>query len=258
VEWGRLIVRIDVIRTGNCPITNVPARRHLKGVSKLIHVVFWSASSVIGVAHVANHAGQTKQLAAKMASKPARVIFFPIVQILGADKANNVLTNNGLNLRATGRKRGPSTRLWSKPWSRGRQRAALACFKIHNVICRLFRDQRQGRILGFAPDGEIKTKTCRSWLGYRRWIGKPNHRGPLFYSIFNWCWNVRVSTQDCVGNLIMLHHFVHHFDQTCACCTLSVAGLIPITASPLAFSSKPLGITGPRFRFKIVGLVIGL
>ena len=145
MKRGALVVQHDVVRPRHAH--DEVAASHAEQSQEHVHVVLISLG-MVGVANVAAHR-QAQQLAAKMVFESGTDDLFAVVQILGADEADDAVDQQ----RIEGPRYCIGARLAGLLIDAvvciGGQGTALPGFKIHHVLADRAARQRQCRSLGF-------------------------------------------------------------------------------------------------------------
>ena len=137
----------------------------------------------------------------------------------------------------------------------GRERAALPGLEIHHVVADACRGEATARRRAPRPAARGRRRSSCSRPRCRRSTGTPDRparRGAMRSSVVVTC----ASTQLCVGMSSLRRNSSSMASSACARSGLSVAGLMPITASP-APSSRPSRMLAAMPR-EIVGRMVGL
>ena len=131
VEGGALVVEHDVVGAGDAHdvVDAGGAEQGEQGV----HVVL-VGFGVVGVADVAAH-GQAEELAAEVVFEAGADDLFAVVEIFGADEADDGVDEHRVEVAGDGVGAGFEGLLVDAVVGVGGERAALAGFEVHDVGC---------------------------------------------------------------------------------------------------------------------------
>ena len=130
VEGGALVVEHDVVGAGDAhDVVDAGGAEHGE---QGVHVVL-VGFGVVGVADVAAH-GQAEQLAAEVIFEAGAEDLLAVVEVLGADEADDGVDEHGLEAAGDGVGAGFAGLLVDAVMGVGGERAALAGFEVHDVV----------------------------------------------------------------------------------------------------------------------------
>ena len=195
-----------------------------------VHVVLVGVG-MVGVADVDTHR-QAEQLAAEMIFKPGASDLLAVEQIFRTDEADDGVDEQRLEVPRDGVGARLHRLLVDAVMRVGGQRRALAGLEIHDVVAESAALERQRRVSRFFEQPRGRCRSFCSRLRCRRSDWKTRSTGApcsMARKVVVTC----ASTQDCVGiaQRRRISSIIRNRSETVA--TLSVAGLMPITASPL-------------------------
>ena len=131
---------------------------------------------MVGVTDIAAH-GQAEQLAAEMVLQAGAGDLFGVKQILGPDKADHRVDQQGFEV-ARHRVGAGLAGLLVHPVVRvGRECAALAGFKVHHVVAHRPAPQRQCRAARLGQQSQVDAKAAVGGLGTANGLEHQIHRG---------------------------------------------------------------------------------